>query len=81
MNLFDRTVLDVAGIMFSLFFLVALVFIVYVWVSYHRMLKKAVLALDSVESVGRMIKEVGTKSSASVVLKFLKFIFSASRKN
>ncbi len=81
MQLFDRIVLDIAAIIFSLFFVFATGLIIYVWITYRRLVKRATMAIDSVESVSRMIKEVGSKSSLKTVAKILKYIFMSSRKN
>ncbi len=81
MHLFDQIVIDIAAILFSLFFLIACGLIIYVWVTYRRLVKRATMAIDSVESVSRMIKEVGSKSSLKTVAKILRYIFASSRKS
>ena len=80
MSTADSVIIIVAASLLSLFFLILIGLIVYVWVTYRRIVKKAEYALDSVEAATHMIKEVGSKTNASTVFKIIKFVAKLSRK-
>lgn len=80
MSTVDSTFLIVAASLISLFFLLLSGLVIYVWVSYRHVIRKAEAALDTVESATHMIKEVGNKTNAVTIFKVIKFLTKLSRR-
>jgi hypothetical protein len=74
MSTVDSAFLIIAAVCLSLFFLAATSLVIYTWVVFHSIVKKAEFAIESVENVSKVIREVSKSSSALSLIKFLKFI-------
>jgi uncharacterized protein YoxC len=80
MSTLDSDFLIIGTVCISLFFIIAIALAVYAWITFHRIVKKAELAIEGVESVAQVIRDVGKSGSAVNLAKLLKFIFRLSRR-
>ena len=80
MSSLDSDFLIAGTVCIGLFFIIATALMLYTWVIFHRIVKKAELAIEGVESVAQVIREVGKSGSAAGLGKLLKFIFRLSKR-
>ena len=80
MTTLDSTFLIIAAVCISLFFILSAALTIYSWIVFHKLVKKAETAIDSVESVTSAIREVGKIPSLGNIFKLLRFIMRLSKK-
>lgn len=80
MSTLDSDFLIITAVCLSLFFLIAAMLTVYAWIVFHALVKKAEMAIENVESVTQVIKDVGRSGSATNLLKLLKFVVKLSKR-
>jgi len=81
MNTLDSVLLIVVSSILSLFFLVTSLFIIYMWVTFRRITKKAEMAINNVENISHVINDISASKSTYSVIKLFKLIFKLSRKD
>ena len=80
MSTLDSTFIIIGTVCISLFFLISTALAIYAWVIFHRLAKKAELALEGVESVASVIRDIGKSKSTLNIAKLLKFVFRLSKR-
>lgn len=80
MSSVDSVFLIITAVCLSLFFLIGIIFMIYTWVVFHTLVKKAEQAINSVETATTIIKEAGNSGILTSFLKAVKLIFKLSRK-
>jgi len=80
MSTLDTVFLIITAVSLSLFFLLSTALIIYTWIIYRKIVKKAEQAIERVEDVTSIIRDVSRDGANSPLIKMLKFIIHLSRK-
>lgn len=80
MSTIDSVFLIITAISISLFFILFATLIIYLLVTYHRIIKKAEIAINGVENATSILREVGQNGSIKSLYKIVKFIIHLNNK-
>ncbi len=80
MSTTDSVFLIIAAIGISLFTFLTSIFIIYIFVTVHRIFKKTEMVIDGVESATNMIKEISEKKALSSIVKLISLVSGISKK-
>ena len=79
MNTADSIFLFITAASLSLFFLLASCLLIYVWITYHQLIKRTQSALDGLEEARKMIQEVSNGKTVKMIYKILKYLAGGSK--
>ena len=80
MTTINSILLDIVSIILSIFFLLGIGLMIYIWIALHRLIKKAEEAINSVETASNFIREIGHQCNMRSITKIFKFIMKNSKK-
>ncbi len=80
MNTLDTVFIIITAVCISLFFLIGTIVAIYAWVALRQIIKRAEVALDTVEEAGQFIAKVGRSGGFSALFKVIGQLYKLSRK-
>ena len=80
MTTIDTVFIIITAVAISLFFLIFTGLVIYFWILFRRIAKKAELAIEGVESVTELIKEIGGSNKKRMVKKILHYLIMLGRR-
>jgi hypothetical protein len=81
MHTAEEVLVIIAAACAFIFFLLLCALVVYVWVTYRKVLKTAQSALSNVETATRHLKDYATKSPFGTIVKIIKLLFKTSHES
>lgn len=79
MSTTDSVFLYITAASLSLFFLLASCLAIYVWITYHQLIRRTQAALDGLAEARHMIQEVSNGRTVKMIYKILKYLAGSSK--
>ena len=79
MSTTDSVFIIITAAALSLFFVLLSTLLIYIFITYHRLVRKAEMTLNNVESASHFIKQVTKDNNLGSLIKIIKFIVKLNR--
>jgi len=80
MSTTDSVFLIIAAVGIIMFTILASIFIIYIFVTVHRIFKKTEMVIDGVESATNLLKEISEKKAINSIVKLISLFSNTAKK-